>query len=102
MKNMGVVMWAIGGSLFIVSAYAACPPEAWMCASPMSRTNPNDPTRRLAEEPTLFEHGHFALQRDDSDPSHAQLRPVFKVGSDMRVSVKASPHGGEVKVKWRF
>ena len=101
MKCEGVVLLAIGSCLF-VSAHAACPPEAWMCASPMSQSNANDVSRHLAEEPTLFERGHFALQRDDSESGHAQLRPVFKVGSDTRLSMKASLHGGEVKVKWRF
>lgn len=104
MKSMGVALWSVGGCLLMVSAYAACPPEAWMCASPMmNQANPNDLSQSLQKEsPILFENRHFALQRDDTDPGHSLLRPVIKIGDDVRVSVKVGPHHGEVKVKWRW
>lgn len=103
MKSVGVMLWAVGGSLLLVTAEAACPPEAWMCASPMNQTNPNDPSRlMLKEDPTLFESRHFALQRDDSEPGRAHLRPVIKLNDDFRVSVKIKPNSGEIKLKWRW
>lgn len=57
---------------------------------------------RAGDEPTLFEHGHFAVQRDDSDPAHSELRPTIKLSHDAHMSLRVAHGRREIKWKWNF
>ena len=94
--------WALVLSLFAVPALAACRPEAWMCSSPMRQTAPTPVTQLNEEGRTLIQAGHLALQRDDSDPNHSDIRPVIKFNENSHMSVKLGRHHGEIKWKLNF
>lgn len=97
MSCLARLLCALLGCLLMAPGWTACPPEAWMCSSPTRQTAP---MVRENTEHTLFESGHFALQRDDSNPEYSVLRPVFKYSDTMRFSLKI--HKSDAELTWKM
>ncbi|MFC3626248.1 hypothetical protein ACFOKJ_08890 [Vogesella amnigena] len=82
-------------------ALAACPPEAWMCAGPLSASGRGNVAAPVdMQETVVLQAGSFSLAREGGGRGERiSLRPTWQLDEDTRLSFKLGRNKAELRLK---